>query len=145
MRTLIARIFDYALDGVIATEDTSFFDFCRDLPDDDAQLDRTRASTKAPTSTSWGASSIRTRPVLPRGRRPPLRRRHERRAQGHLQPDHHHADWANTSVADGDLRAEIEKLKPTATAPSSPTAASASVRSLIQRDLIDEYRVTLFP
>lgn len=29
MRTVIARIFDYSLDGVIATEGTRFFDFCR--------------------------------------------------------------------------------------------------------------------
>jgi dihydrofolate reductase len=43
MRTVIARIFDYSLDGVIATEDTPFFDFCRELPDDPAQEDRTRA------------------------------------------------------------------------------------------------------
>lgn len=42
MRTAIARIFDYSLDGVIAGEGTDFFDYCRDLPDDPAQLDRTR-------------------------------------------------------------------------------------------------------
>jgi hypothetical protein len=42
MRTVIARIFDYSLDGVIATEGTSFFDFCRDLPDDQVLQDRTR-------------------------------------------------------------------------------------------------------
>ena len=34
MRKLIARVFDYSLDGVIATEGTEFFQFCRDLPDD---------------------------------------------------------------------------------------------------------------
>jgi hypothetical protein len=34
MRKLIARVFDYSLDGLIATEDTEFFQFCRDLPDD---------------------------------------------------------------------------------------------------------------
>ena len=41
MRTVIARIFDYSADGVIAEEDTDFFEFCRDLPDDPAQLERT--------------------------------------------------------------------------------------------------------
>lgn len=30
MRTLIARIFDYSLDGLVPKEDT---EFCRDLPD----------------------------------------------------------------------------------------------------------------
>lgn len=39
---MIARIFDYSLDGVIAAEGTTFFDFCRDLPDDPAQEERTR-------------------------------------------------------------------------------------------------------
>src|SRR6516164_5116715 len=37
MRKLIARVFDYSLDGLIATEDTEFFQFCRDLPDDPAE------------------------------------------------------------------------------------------------------------
>ena len=37
MRKLIARVFDYSLDGMIATEDTEFFQFCRDLPDDPAE------------------------------------------------------------------------------------------------------------
>ena len=37
MRKLIARVFDYSLDGLIATEDTEFFQFCRDMPDDPAE------------------------------------------------------------------------------------------------------------
>jgi hypothetical protein len=37
MRKLVARVFDYSLDGVIATEGTEFFQFCRDLPDDPAE------------------------------------------------------------------------------------------------------------
>jgi hypothetical protein len=37
MRKLIARVFDYSLDGLIATEGTEFFQFCRELPDDPAE------------------------------------------------------------------------------------------------------------
>src|ERR1700722_1618351 len=37
MRKLIARVYDYSLDGVVATEGTAFFQFCRDLPDDPAE------------------------------------------------------------------------------------------------------------
>ena len=40
MRKLIARVFDYSLDGLIATEGTEFFQFCRDLPDDPAETAR---------------------------------------------------------------------------------------------------------
>ena len=43
MRTVIARIFDYSIDGVIATDDTPFFDFCRELPDDTAMEERNQA------------------------------------------------------------------------------------------------------
>ena len=36
MRTVVARLSDYSLGGVIAGEGTSFFGFCRHLPDDPA-------------------------------------------------------------------------------------------------------------
>jgi hypothetical protein len=38
MRKVVARIFDYSLDGIISEEGTEFFQYCRDLPDDPAQL-----------------------------------------------------------------------------------------------------------
>ena len=41
MRKLVARVFDYSLDGLVADEGTEYFKFCRDLPDDPAQLART--------------------------------------------------------------------------------------------------------
>ena len=41
MRKLIARIFDYSADGLIAEEGTEFFQFCRDLPNDPAQVAKT--------------------------------------------------------------------------------------------------------
>ena len=40
MQKVAARIFDCSLDGVIAEEDTKFFQYCRDLPDDPAQRRR---------------------------------------------------------------------------------------------------------
>lgn len=42
MRTVIAQIYDYSLDGILPEEGTSFFDFCRELPEDPADVDRTR-------------------------------------------------------------------------------------------------------
>ena len=42
MRTVIAQIYDYSLDGIILEEGTGFFDFCCELPDDPANVDRTR-------------------------------------------------------------------------------------------------------
>ena len=40
MRTVIAQIYDYSVDGISAEEDSSFFEFCRALPDDPVCLER---------------------------------------------------------------------------------------------------------
>ena len=146
MRTLIARIFDYSLDGVVATEGTSFFDFCRDLPDDETLLDRTRAFYERADLHIMG-------------------RRHYQNAAGYFPDavDHPYAaamnaarkvifshtittaDWANASVATGDLAAEIEKLKLDGDGYIVAHGGLGFLRSLIHADLIDEYRITLFP
>jgi dihydrofolate reductase len=146
VRTLIARIFDYSLDGIIATEDTSFFDFCRELPDDPEQEDRTRAFYEAADVHIMG------------------RKHYEGAAQYFPEAtDHPYADamnaarkvifsntirtagWANASVANGDLGAEAEKLKQDGDGYIVAHGGIGFLRSLIRLDLIDEYRVSLFP
>jgi hypothetical protein len=34
VRKVVVQVFDYSLDGIFAQEDTDFFEFCRELPDD---------------------------------------------------------------------------------------------------------------
>jgi hypothetical protein len=34
MRTVVLQVVELSLDGIIGEEDTEFFQFCRDLPDD---------------------------------------------------------------------------------------------------------------
>ena len=63
MRKLIATVFNYSLDGLLADEGTEFWKFCFDLPenrepDDPAQLDFLRARTR----TSWAAPPTRPSP-----------------------------------------------------------------------------------
>ncbi len=55
------------------------------------------------------------------------------------------ADWARTSIASGDLGAETEKLKLDGDGYIVAHGGVGFWRSLIRRDLIDEYRVSLFP
>jgi dihydrofolate reductase len=146
MRAVIARIFDYSLDGILAEEGTGFFDFCRDLPDDPAQVDRTRDFYEKAAMHIMG------------------RRHYQDSAQYFPQADDHPyadamnaahkvifshtiqtADWANTTIASGDLGAEIEKLKLDGDGYIVAHGGIGFWRSLIHRDLIDEYRVSLFP
>jgi len=127
MRKLVARVFDYSLDGVIATEGTEFFEFCRAIPDDPAEeacglefyagadlhiMGRgayLSMATYFPTATDHPyAEPLNAAPKVVFSRT--LRT----------------ADWANTTIAVGDLGQEATRSAAQATATSSSTVASAS-------------------
>jgi len=147
MRTVIAVIYDYSLDGVSAEEGTSFFDFCRALPDDEAQLER-------------ALDLYRNADLILMGRT------HYQGAAGYfptagdddpyaavLNPARKvvfshtltTADWANTSIANGDLTTEVEKLKLDGDGYLIADGGLGFLRSLIRHDLVDEFRVHLVP
>jgi dihydrofolate reductase len=146
MRTVIAQIYDYSLDGITPEEGSSFFDFCRELPEDPAQVDRTR-------------DFYENADVLIMGRK-----HYEGAARYFPGADDHPyaaainaarkivfsrtlraADWANTSVASGELGAEIEKLKLDGDGYIIADGGNGLFQSLIRLNLIDEYRVRLVP
>ena len=103
MRKLIATVFNYSLDGLLADEGTEFWKFCFDLPenrepDDPAQLDFLQsayAHIMGRTAYEAIAGSMTTATDHP------FRRHPERRAQGRFLPDpedgrvgqHHHRRW----------------------------------------------------
>ena len=146
MRKLIARVFDYSLDGMIATEDTEFFQFCRDLPDDPAEeamgsefyasadlhiMGRAAYQSMAsyfPTATddpNAGPLNAARKVVFSRTLKT--------------------ADWANTTIASGDLAEEVDKLRRGGDGYIVVSGGISLWRSLARLDLIDEYRVTLVP
>jgi dihydrofolate reductase len=146
VRTLIARICDYSLDGVIAAEDTSFFDFCRDLPDVEAQLDHTREFYRNADVHVMGRKAYQgAAQYFPDAVDHPYADAMNAARKVIFSHTITTADWANTSVANGDLGAEIEKLKLDGDGYIVAHGGNGFLRSLIQRDLIDEYRVTLMP
>jgi dihydrofolate reductase len=146
MRRLIARVFDYSLDGVIASEGTEFFEFCRDLPDDPAQI--------AATSEFYAGADMQI-----------MGRVHYQGMAGYFPTatDHPYADllnaarkvvfsrtlktaeWANTTIASGDVAEEVDKLRRGGDGYIIVSGGLSFWRSLARLDLIDEYRVTLFP
>jgi dihydrofolate reductase len=146
LRKLIARVFDYSLDGLIATEGTEFFQFCRDLPDDPAEdasgsefyagadlhiMGRVAYESMAsyfPTATddpNAGPLNAARKVVFSRTLTS--------------------ADWANTTVASGDLGQEVGKLCRGGDGYIVVHGGISLWRSLARLDLIDEYRVTLVP
>jgi dihydrofolate reductase len=146
MRKLIARVFDYSLDGLVADEGTEYFQFCRDLPDDPAQLDRTSEFYAGadlhimgrvvyqgmagyfPTATDHPYAD-----VINAARKVVFSRTLKT------------ADWANTTITSGDLAEEVDKLRRGGDGYIVVSGGISFCQSLARLDLIDEYRMTLFP
>ena len=113
MRKLIATVFNYSLDGLLADEGTEFWKFCFDLPenrepDDPAQLDFLQsayAHIMGRTAYEGIAGSMTTSTdhpfadILNAGRKVVFSRTLKT------------ADWANTTIAAGDTAEEIDKLR----------------------------------
>jgi dihydrofolate reductase len=147
MRKLIATVFNYSLDGLLADEGTEFWTFCFDLienrePDDPAQLDFLRsayAHIMGRTAYEAIARSMRTStdhpfaPILNAARKVVFSRTLTT------------ADWANTTVATGDTTEEIDKLRRGGDGHIVVWGGVRLWRSLMRLDLIDEFRVSLFP
>jgi dihydrofolate reductase len=146
MRKLIARVFDYSLDGLIATEDTEFFKFCRDLPDDPAEEARGRefyaradlhimgrAAYQSMASYFPAATDDPNAEPLNAGRKVVFSRTLKT------------AGWAGTTIATGDLAEEVGKLRRGGDGYIVAHGGISLWRSLARLDLIDEYRVTLVP
>ena len=147
MRKLIATVFNYSLDGLLADEGTEFWKFCFDLPenrepDDPAQLDFLQsayAHIMGRTAYEGIAESMTTStdhpfaPILNAGRKVVFSRTLKT------------ADWANTTIAAGDTTEQIDKLRLGCDGHIVVWGRVRLWRSLMQLDLIDELRVDLYP
>jgi dihydrofolate reductase len=148
MRKLIATVFNYSLDGLLADEGTEFWKFCFDLPEnrepnDPAQLHFLRsayAHIMGRTAYEGIAGAMTTTsnehpfaPVLNAARKVVFSRTLKT------------ADWANTTVAAGDTTEEIDKLRQGGDGHIVVWGGVSLWRSLMRLDLIDELQLSMFP
>jgi dihydrofolate reductase len=146
MRTVIARIFDYSIDGVIATEDTPFFDFCRELPDDPALEDRNQALYAGADLHVMGrVAYLGGAGYFPAATDHPYADLMNAARKVVFSRTLTSADWANSIVASGDLDTELDMLRRDGDGTIVAHGGVGFWKSLIERDLIDEYRITIFP
>ncbi len=147
MRKLIATVFNYSLDGLLADRDTEFWNFCFDLPenrepDEPAQLEFLRtayAHIMGRTAYEGISKSMTTATdhpfadILNSGRKVVFSRTLKT------------AEWANTTVAAGDTAEEVDKLRQGGDGHIVLWGGVGLWRSLMRLDLIDEFQVSLFP
>ena len=148
MRTLIATVFNYSIDGLLADPDTDFWTFCFDQPenrrpDDPDHLEFLRgayAHVMGRTAYESIAEAMTTTStdhpfagILSEGRKVVFSRTLAT------------ADWANTSIAAGDTTEEIDRLRQGGEGYIVVWGGVDLFRSLMQLDLIDELWLSLFP
>jgi dihydrofolate reductase len=146
MRTLVLKVFDYSLDGIIAVEDTEFFEFCRELPDDPDELAQNRqAMQRADVHIMGRVTYEGMAEYFPTAAGHPYADVMNAAPKAVFSTTLKTADWNNTVILSGDIVAEIEKLKRAGTGEILAHGGISFARSLIERDLVDEYRLAVFP
>ena len=146
MRKLIATVFNYSLDGLLADESTEFWKFCFDQPENrepnsPAHLDFLRSAyahimgRSAYEGIAGAMTTATDHPfadILTAGRKVVFSRTLTT------------ANWANTTIAAGDTTEEIDKLRQGGDGHILVWGGVRLWRSLMQLDLIDELKVSLF-
>jgi dihydrofolate reductase len=148
VRTLISMTYVYSLNAACMEGDADEFRFINEIPDDPVQEEKI-------LSFLAGADLYVMGRVL-----------YERFAghfQGKTASDHPFApiyaatdkvvfsstlvsaDWERTTINRGELVTEIEKLKSEGDGYIIVTGGSGITRTLLHHDLVDEFRVTVFP
>ena len=146
MRKLIARVSGYSLDGLIATEGTEFFQFCRDLPDDpaeDARLSEFFAGADMHVMGRVHYQEMAS--YFPTATDDPFADLLKSARKVVFSSTVTTADWANTKFVSGDLAEEVDKLRRGGDGYIYVGGGISFWRSLARLDLIDEYRLTLVP
>ena len=149
MRKLIALVFHYSLNGLLADEGTEYYKFCFELldlhggPDQDEQtldfLQSAYAHIMGRTAYEGMAGSLPAHPehpwadILNAGRKVVFSRTLKT------------AEWANTTIAAGDTAEEIDKLRQGGGGHIVAWGGVSLWRSLMRLDVIDEFNLGLHP
>jgi dihydrofolate reductase len=146
MRKLVARVFDYSLDGVIATEDTEFFEFCRALPDYPEEDVRAREFYTGADLHIMGRVAYESMAsYFPTAADDPNAEPLNAGRKVVFSRTMSTADWAGTTIASGDLAEEVDALRRDGDGYVVVHGGISFWRSLARLDLIDEYRISLVP
>ena len=147
MRKLIATVFNYSLDGLLADEGTEYWKFCFDLPenrqpDDPTQLDFLRnAYAHVMGRTAYEGISV----AMTTNTEHPFADILNAAPKVVFSRTMKTAEWANTTIAAGDTAEEIDELRRGGDGHIVVWGGVSLWRSLMQLDLLDELHVSMFP
>ncbi len=149
MQKLIALVFNYSLNGLLADPDTEFWTFCFELLDqhggpdhDDQSLEFLRGASAHLMGRTAYEGMARHMPtatdhpwaeILNAGRKIVV-------SQTMAS-----AEWVNTTIISGDTATQIDKLRQDGDGHIVVWGGVSLWRSLMQLDLIDEFQISMYP
>jgi dihydrofolate reductase len=145
LRKLVAWVFMYSLDGLLADEGTEYWEFCFGLPQDPAEQRQKIDLIGSASAHIMGRTAYEgMAQALPSGGHPFSAIMNAGRKvvfSRTLQT----AEWANTTIARGDTTEEVDRLRHGGDGHIVVWGGVRLWRSLMRLDLIDELRVDLHP
>jgi dihydrofolate reductase len=145
MRKLIAWVFMYSLDGLLADEGTEYWQFCFGLPVDPAAQEEKIALYQGAYAHIMGRVAYEAMAgALPTSDHPFSGVMNAARKVV-FSRTLKTVEWANTTIAAGDTTEEVDKLRRGGDGHIVVWGGVGLWRSLMRLDLIDEFRLDLFP
>jgi dihydrofolate reductase len=135
----------YSLDGLLADEGTEYWDFCFGLPGDPAELEQKLGVVQSADAHIMGRVTYEAMSrALPTADHPFTDIMNAARKVV-FSRTLRTAEWANTTIAAGDTREEIDQLRRGGDGHIVVWGGVSFWRSLMRLDLIDELRLDLHP
>jgi dihydrofolate reductase len=145
MRKLVAWAFMYSLDGLLADEGTEYWQFCFGLPVDPAEQKQKLDVFQGAYAHIMGRTTYEGMSrALPAADHPFSGVMNAARKVV-FSRTLRTAEWTNTAIAAGDTTEEIDKLRQGGDGHIVVWGGVGFWRSLMQLDLIDEFRFDLHP
>jgi dihydrofolate reductase len=149
MRKLIALVFHYSLNGLLADEGTDYFRFCFELLEQAGGASQDDASLEFLSGAHAHVMGRNAYEAMAKG----LPQNHDHPWSGIMNAGHkvvfsrtlESADWVNTTIASGDTVEEVDRLRQGGEGHIVVWGGVTLWRSLMQLDLIDEWHLGLHP
>ena len=145
MRTLIAWVFMYSMDGLLADQGTEYWDYCFGLPGDPATLEQKLDLYQSAYAHIMGRVTYEAMAEALTTADHPLTGVMNAARKVVFSRTLTTAEWANTTIAAGDTTEEVDKLRRGGDGHIVVWGGVGLWRSLMELDLIDEFRVDLHP
>jgi dihydrofolate reductase len=145
MRKLIAWVFMYSLDGLLADEGTEYWQYCFGLRQDPAELKQKIDLYGSAYAHIMGRTAYEAMAVALPTAEHPFSAIMNAAPKVVFSRTLKTAEWANTTIAAGDTTEEIDKLRQGGDGHIVVWGGVGLWRSLMRLDLIDEFRLDLHP